>query len=92
MAKASKNSPAEGKPIGKVVHFFSHISVAVVKLSGPLAAGDTIRIAGGENTDFTQTVESMEAEHQKITKAKAKDEVGMKVSEKVREGYQVYKL
>jgi hypothetical protein len=37
-------------------------------------------------------VESMEVGHQKIKKAKTGDEVGMKVKEKVREGYKVYKL
>jgi len=82
----------EGKLIGKVVHFFSHISVAVIKLTSPLSVGDSIRIVGGENTDFNQTVDSMEVEHQKIKKARKGDEVGLKVKEKVREGYKVYKV
>ena len=82
----------EGKLIGTVIHFFSHISVAVVKLSGPLSVGDNIRIVGGEDTDFNQVVDSMEVEHEKIKKAKKDDEVGLKVKEKVREGYKVYKV
>lgn len=82
----------EGELIGKVTHYFSNIEVAVVKLSGTLSVGETIRIVGGEATDFEQLVESMEAEHQKIKKAKKGDEVGLKVKEKVREGYKVYKL
>jgi len=81
----------EGKLIGRISHYFSKISVAVIELSDTLKVGDTIRIAGGE-TDFKQTVDSMEVEHKKIEKAKKGDSVGLKVSQKVREGYKVYKL
>jgi len=90
MAEKNKTSKKE-KPIGEVVHYFSHIEVAVVKLSAPLSVGDSIRIVGGENTDFNQEVASMEVNHKKIKKAKKGGEVGMKVKEKVREGYKVYK-
>ena len=78
--------------IGEVIHYFSNISVAVMKLSAGLSVGDTIRIVGGEGTDFNQTVDSMEVDHKKIEKAKKGDEVGLKVNEKVREGYKVYKV
>lgn len=81
----------EGKLIGKVTHYFSNIEVAVIELSSTLQAGDEIRIVGGE-TDFTQTVGSMEVEHQKVDKAKKGDQVGLKVGQKVREGYKVYKI
>lgn len=81
----------EGKLIGKITHYFSKIEVAVIELSDSLKVGDTIRIVGGE-TDFDQTVESMEAEHQKVTEAKAGESIGLKVSQKVREDYKVYKL
>ena len=91
-AKTSKTAKKEGKLIGRVVHYFSNIEVAVVKLSAGLSIGDEIRIVGGENTDFNQAVDSMEMDHKKIEKAKAKDEVGMKVKEKVREGFKVYKV
>ena len=82
----------EEKPIGKVTHYFSHINVAVINLSGTLKEGDTIRIAGGENTDFNQEIDSMEVGHKKVKTAKKGDSVGMKVNEKVREGYHVYKI
>ena len=81
----------EGKLIGKVTHYFSQIGVAVIDLSDKLKVGETIRIIGGE-TDFTQQVESMEAEHQKIKEAKKGDSIGLKVEQKVREGYKVYKV
>jgi len=92
MPEKKQTSPEEGKLIGKVTHYFSNIKVAVIKLSGAFLIGDNIRIAGGEETDFTQTIDSMEVEHEKIEKAKKGDEVGMKVKEKVREGYKVYKI
>ena len=79
------------KPIGEVIHYFSNIEVAVIKLSASLSQGDKIRITGGESTDFDQTVESMEADHKKVKKAKKGAEVGLKVKDKVREGYKVYK-
>ena len=82
----------EGKLIGKVTHYFSNISVAVLDLTDTLKVGDSIRIVGGEHTDFTQQVDSMEVEHQKVQQAKKGDSVGMKVAQKVHEGYKVYKL
>ena len=82
----------EGKLIGKVTHHFGHIGVAVIELTDSLQVGDTIRIVGGIDTDFTQKVESIEIEHEKTKKAKKGDVIGLKVKEKVREGYKVYKL
>lgn len=82
----------ERKLIGKVTHYFGNIGVAVIKLSDNLKVGDTIRIVGGEDTDFTQTVESMEIEHEKIKEAKKGDSVGLKADQKVREDYKVYKV
>lgn len=82
----------EGKLIGKVTHYFDKIGVAVIALEDSLAIGDTIRIVGGKETDFEQKVDSMQVEHKNIEKAKKGDEVGVKVQEKVREGYKVYKL
>jgi len=83
--------PEEGKLIGKVTHYFSHISVAVIELSEDLKVGETIRIVGGE-TDFNQIVDSMEIEHEKVKVAKPGDSVGTKVDQKVRDGYKVYKV
>ena len=85
-------SEKEGKLIGKVTHYFSKIGVAVIELSGSLSKGDTVRIVGGEATDFEQTIDSMEMEHEKIEKAKKGDAIGTKVKEKVREGYNVFKV
>jgi len=83
--------PEEGKLIGQVTHYFGNIGVAVIELQDSLKVGDTIRIVGGE-TDFTQGVESMEVEHQKVEAAKKGESIGLKVAQKVREGYKTYKL
>ncbi len=82
----------EGKLIGRITHYFDKIEVGVIELTASLAVGDTIRVVGGENTDFSQEVESMEVEHEKIKKAKKGNSVGLKIKEKVREGYKVYKV
>ncbi|PIS17418.1 MAG: hypothetical protein COT59_00775 [Candidatus Nealsonbacteria bacterium CG09_land_8_20_14_0_10_42_14] len=81
----------EGKLIGKIAHYFNNIGVAVIELADTLKVGETIRVVGGE-TDFTQTVDSMEVEHQKVEKAKKGESVGLKIEQKVREGYKVYKI
>ena len=78
--------------IGKISHYFDNIKVAVINLEKNLKIGEIIRIKGGEKTDFTQEVKSMESEHEKVEKAKKGDSVGMKVKEKIREGYKVYKV
>ena len=82
----------EKKLVGKITHYFSNIGVAVVDLSSPLSKGDEVRIVGGESTDFNEKIESMQVDHKPVEKAKKGDSVGLKVSEKVREGYNVYKL
>ena len=81
----------EGKLIGEITHYFGKISVAVIKLTDVLKVGDEIRIAGGD-VDFTQKVDSIEVEREKIEQAKSGDSVGLKVEQKVRDGYKVYKL
>lgn len=82
----------QGKPIGQIVHYFDKIAVAVIKLSAGLKRGDSIRIVGGKNTDFTQEVASMQVDHKEIKTAKKGNEVGLQIKEKAREGYKVYKV
>ena len=89
--KASLKANKE-KPIGRITHYFSNIEVAVLDLTAPLKAGDKIRIAGGEATDFEQEVKSMQIDHKEVKSAKKGDSVGTKVKEKVHEGYKVYKI
>lgn len=76
--------------IGRVTHFFTKISVAVVELSGALTVGDTILVKG-PTTDLEQVVDSMQIEHENIGKAEAGQSIGLKVEQRVREGDLVYK-
>ncbi len=76
--------------IGKVTHYYNHLSVAVLELSGELKVGDTIHILG-RTTDFDQQVVSMEIEHQKIASAGPGTEVALKVIDTVRRGDIVFK-
>jgi translation elongation factor EF-1alpha len=81
----------EGKKIGIVSNFFDQVSVAAIKLDAELNVGDTIRFVGGE-TDFEQTVNSMQVQKDSIESAKKGDEIGLKVKERVRKGYKVFKI
>jgi putative protease len=76
--------------IGRITHFFTKISVAVIELTAPLAVGDTI-VLKGPTTDFEQVVESMQIEHQNVQNAKAGQSIGLKVIQRVRENDMVYK-
>jgi translation elongation factor EF-1alpha len=87
-----KTKQKKDKLIGKISHYYGNIGVAVIDLTGVLKIGDSIRIVGGEDTDFTQEVESMEADHKKIKTAKSGSSVGLKIKEKAREDYKVYKI
>lgn len=82
----------EGELVGEIFNYFEHIGVAALKIEGELKTGDTIRIIGGEDTDFQQTVDSMQTHNKSVEMAKPGDEIGIKVSEKVRKGYKVYKV
>lgn len=81
---------AKEKPIGKVVHFFPHVSVAVIKLSANLKTGDKIKLKRGDE-EFDQKVKSMQVDHADIKIGKKGKEVGLKVDKKIKEGWEVYK-
>jgi translation elongation factor EF-1alpha len=75
-----------------VIHYYSHLSVAVVRLeSGSLRVGDTIHVTG-HTSDFRQRVESMQIEHQTVTEVSAGQEFGMRVTEHARDNDTVYKV
>lgn len=79
------------KLIGKVIHYYDKIGVAVVKLNGTLKVGDQIKIVRGEN-EFTQEVTSMQIEHENIESAKKGDEVGLKVDQPAKDSAEVYQV
>ena len=81
----------EKKLIGKISHYFTKISVAIIELSDNLSVGDEITIEG-PTTNIKQKVESMQIEHKNVKKAKAGDSIGLKVMDRVRETDSVYKI
>jgi putative protease len=85
-----KEQEIQDEQIGTVTNYFEHVGAAAIKLDKPLKVGDTIRIVGGD-VDFEQQVESMQIDRKDVKEAKAGDEIGVMVKEKVRDGYRVYK-
>jgi hypothetical protein len=83
---------APGQRIGVVTHYYSHLSVATLRLdSGTLRVGDLIHIRG-HTTDFSQTIESLEVNHAPVTEVGPNDDFGLKVVEHAREHDVVYKV
>ena len=77
--------------IGTISHYYSHLGVAVVALKGNLKVGDNIVIEG-EHVSFEQKVESMQIDKDNIDKAKAGQEIGLKVDQKVHGNCVVFKI
>ena len=77
--------------IGKISEFFARPVVAGIELTAPLAVGDTIHVKG-HTSDLTMTVTSMQIDNVTVTQAKAGDSVGIKVTDRVRRGDDVYKV
>ena len=88
---AEEKATIKGKRVGLISHYFSQIGVAVVDLSKALKVGDVIRVKGS-TSDFEQKVDSMQVDKEPVEKAKKGQSIGLKVSEKVRVGDEVYKV
>ncbi len=77
-------------PLGKVTHFYDRIGVAAILLSKQLKQGDKIKI-GKEGSLVEQEVASLQLEHEAIKAAKKGQEIGLKISGRVRAGDLVWK-
>jgi putative protease len=76
--------------IGEVDHWYGKIQVAGIRVTdGRLSVGDSVHIVG-HTTDLTATIHSMEIEREPVTEAGPGDQVGVKVSDRVRTGDSVY--
>lgn len=73
------------KKIGKVVHYYDRIGVAIVELAAPLKVGSTVRLKHGEE-EALQEVMSMQVDHEDVKTAKKGQVVGVKVDAPVKEG------
>ena len=76
------HDPADA--IGRVTHYYSHLSVAAVELSDPLAVGARVHIKG-HTTDFVQDVTSLEVDRNPVERVGPGDDVAMKVDDHVRD-------
>lgn len=83
-AKGKQPKKEKVTVIGVVTHYFPKVNAAVIKLKKPLAVGDIV-IIKGSTTQFEQKIESMQIDHEVITKAKKGDEIGLEVNDRVRE-------
>lgn len=77
------------KPAGEVVHYYGKINVAVLQLSEDLQVGDRVHFRG-RHTDFEQTIDSMQIEHETVTEVEGGSEVAVKVGDRVRTGDQLF--
>jgi putative protease len=91
-AQAAAAIPANEERIGIVTHYFSHLSVAIIKLENSvLREGETVHIKG-HTSDFRQPVGSMEIDHVHVSSARAGESFGLKVKEHAREHDVVYRV
>lgn len=77
--------------IGKVIHYYDKIGVAVVRLEKTLKVGDKVKFTKGDKS-FEQTIESMQLEHKRVTLGKKSEEAAIKVDQIVKSGTAIYKL
>jgi len=77
--------------IGQVTDFFARPVVAGIELTATIRVGDNIHIKG-HTTDLELTVDSMQINNVNVDQAKAGDNIGIKVNERVRRGDIVYKV
>jgi putative protease len=80
------------KKIGEVMKYFTKPSVAGVRVdNGELSIGDSIKFSG-HTTDFIDVITSMEVDNKLVSRAIAGDFFGVKVSDRVRPGDEVFKV
>ena len=80
------------KKVGKIVNYLDKIGVAILDINqGSIKVGDTILI-GEEGEGLEQVVASMQVEHEDVKEVKKGESCGLKVSEKVHKGRNVYKV
>lgn len=78
--------------IGEVVKYFAKPGVAAIVITDDgIQTGDTIHFKG-HTTDFAQKVDSMQIDNQPVAQANVGDDVGIKVTDRVRPGDVAYKV
>jgi len=75
--------------VGKVIHYYDKIGVAVIKLEKGLKVGDSVKFVHGQD-EFEQVVESMQLEHVQVQSGKKGEEVAVKVDKETKSGTFLY--
>ena len=86
---ASKEVRIVEKKLGTVTHFYSNLSVAIVKLDSELSVGQTVKFVG-HTTDFEQEVTEIQHDHKEVQTGKKGQEVGIKVKNQARVNDEVF--
>lgn len=85
-----KQSFSTNKPIGKVVHYYDKLSVAIIDLTtGGLKVGQEVKFKHGKE-EFSQKIESLQVEHETVDSVKKGDSFGLKVDQPTKVGTAVY--
>ena len=75
-----------------MTHYFPHVNAGIVKIeSAALRVGDTLHFRG-HTTDFYQRVDRLELDHGPVQEARPGQEVGVQVSQRVREHDEVFRV
>jgi len=88
---ALRRKPATRKRVGRISHFFTALSVAVIETEAPLRKGDRILIEGA-TTALKQTASSIQINRRSVQLARTGSSVGLKVRDRVRLNDVVYRL
>jgi len=78
------------KAIGKVVHFYDKLGVAIVDLkTSGLKVGDEVKFKRGDG-EFSQKIASLQVDHEDVESVKKGDSFGVKVDQPTKVGTEVY--
>lgn len=78
--------------IGKVIHYYDKLGVAIVRLEEPLIVGDKAKFVKNGETLFEQEITSMQQSHENIENAKPGDEIGVKTDQEAKPGVELHKI
>ena len=78
------------RTIAKVTHYYDKIGVAVIEVTKKaLKVGDEVKFSGHGN-EFTQTIASLQVEHEQVKKIAAGKSGALKTDKPVKEGDVIY--
>jgi hypothetical protein len=77
--------------VGYVEDYFAKVGVIALTLQHEIALGARLQVIGF-TTNFIQTLDSMQIDHQSVSVGRVKDPVGIRVTTRARRGDHVYLL